>query len=106
VIDSVGEPTWDLSLRSDRPGGKVVVCGTTGGANPPAQLTRVYWFQLDILGSTKGTRAELERLVALATAGAFRPLVGATFPLRDAADAFARLAAGEQHGKLVILPGA
>ncbi|HEY6379497.1 MAG TPA: zinc-binding dehydrogenase, partial [Candidatus Dormibacteraeota bacterium] len=104
VIDSVGEPTWDLSLRSLRPGGTLVVCGATGGADPPAQLGRVFWRQLSILGSTMGTRGELEALVAMAAAGLVRPLVDATFPLRDAAGAFARLAAGEQHGKLVILP--
>jgi NADPH:quinone reductase-like Zn-dependent oxidoreductase len=105
VVESVGEPTWDMSLRSVRPGGTVLVCGATGGGNPPTQLARVYWRHLNILGSTMGTRAELEALVSLAAAGTFRPLVDATYALTDAARGLARLAAGEHVGKVVIVPG-
>lgn len=105
VLETVGEPTWDMSLRSLRPGGCVVVAGATGGGDPPAQLNRVFWRQLSVIGSTMGTRAELEALVALAASGVVAPLVDATVALRDAAAAVARLAAGDQHGKLVVLPG-
>lgn len=106
VIESVGEPTWDMSMRSVRAGGTLIVCGATGGANPPLQLGRVFWRHLNILGSTMGTRAELEALVSLAAEGTFRPLVDTTFALRDAGRAFARLAAGEHVGKVVVLPAA
>jgi NADPH:quinone reductase-like Zn-dependent oxidoreductase len=53
-----------------------------------------------------GTRAELEKLVAMVASGSLDPLVGATFPLERAADAFAQLAAGERNGKLVVVPSA
>jgi len=104
VIETVGEPTWDLSLRSVRPGGTVVVSGTTGGPNPPAQLNRVFWRQTAILGSTMGTLAELRRLVDLCACGALEPLVDRTFPLSEAPEAFALLQAGRQRGKLVLCP--
>ena len=103
VIETVGEATWDFSLRSVRIDGTVVVAGATTGMNPPAQLNRVFWRHTRILGSTMGTRPELEKLVALAAAGTLTPLVGATHPLAKAREAFELLAAGEQNGKIVVL---
>ena len=102
VLDTVGEATWGLSLRSVRPGGTVVVAGATSGANPRAQLNRVFWRQLTIAGTSMGTRQELEQLVGLCASGALRPLVDRVVPLEDARSAFASLAAGGQRGKLVI----
>jgi len=102
VLETVGEATWDLSLRAVRGGGTVVVSGATTGDNPPAQLRRVFFRRLTIAGSTMGTRGELASLVALCETGALRPLVGARFPLREAPAAFAQMARGETRGKLVL----
>jgi NADPH:quinone reductase-like Zn-dependent oxidoreductase len=102
VLETVGEATWSLSLRSVRPGGTVVVAGATSGPNPRAQLNRIFWRQLTIAGTSMGTLAELERLVALCASGALRPLVDRVVPLDDARSAFAALAAGQQRGKLVV----
>ncbi len=102
VIETVGEATWELSLRSVRPGGTVVVAGATSGANPKAQLNRIYWRQITVAGTTMGTRAELERLVSLCAAGSLTPLIDREVPLADARSAFQALEAGEQRGKLVV----
>jgi NADPH:quinone reductase-like Zn-dependent oxidoreductase len=102
VIDSVGEPTWELSLRAVRPGGTVVVPGATGGFNPPAQLNRIYFRSVTVAGTTMGTRGELRRLVDLCATGALRPLIGSTHALRDAKAAFAEMVRGELHGKIVL----
>jgi D-arabinose 1-dehydrogenase-like Zn-dependent alcohol dehydrogenase len=80
----------------------VVVAGATSGANPRAQLNRIFWRQLTVVGTSMGTRAELERLVALCASGALRPLIDRVVPLEDARSAFVALAAGEQRGKLVV----
>ena len=104
VIETVGAATWELSVRSLRPDGAIVVAGATTGDGPPAQLTRLFWRQLRVLGSTMGTRAELTALVRLVASGAVTPLVDSTVPLADAADAFARLEAGDQQGKIVLVP--
>ena len=106
VIDTVGEATWDFSLRVLRPGGTLVVSGATSGANPGAQLNRIYWRHLTVAGSSMGTRAELARLVAMVASGRLRPLVDSVRPLADAAEAFALLERGERHGKLVLRPSA
>ncbi len=102
VLETVGEATWSHSLRSLRPGGRVVVAGSTSGPNPPSDLQRVFFLQLQVLGSTMGTRGELERLMAFLAATGLRPVVDATMPLTDARDGFAKMADGELFGKVVF----
>ncbi|MGD9957454.1 MAG: zinc-binding dehydrogenase [Candidatus Nanopelagicales bacterium] len=102
VIETVGEATWAHSLRSLRPGGTIVVSGSTSGPNPPADLARVFFLQLSVVGSTMGTREELESLVDLCVRTGLRPTIDATFDLRDARAAFERLASGDVVGKIVL----
>ncbi len=102
VLETVGEATWATSLRAVRPGGTVVVAGATTGANPPADLARVFWRQLVVCGSTMGTWAEFRTLLALVDTRRLVPLVDTVLPLRSAAEAFRRLAAGDVTGKLVL----
>lgn len=103
VIESVGEATWATSLRAVRRGGAVVVAGATSGADPPADLRRVFWRQLHIMGSTMGTRAEFAALLATVRATGIRPLIDRTFPLAQAKAAFQRLESGEIAGKVVLV---
>lgn len=105
VVETVGEATWELSLRACRAGGTVAVAGATTGGDPPARLRRIFWRQLSVVGVTMGTRVELRRLLGLVDAGVLRPLVDSVHPLAEAAGAFARLAAAEQLGKVVVRPG-
>ncbi len=103
VMETVGAPTWELSLRSVKPDGIVVVSGATGGGNPAAMLQRVFWRQIRIAGSTMGTFQELNRLVGLLARRQLDPLVDSITPLSVAAGAFAKLYQGQQSGKLVII---
>ncbi|MGB8649512.1 MAG: zinc-binding dehydrogenase [Mycobacteriales bacterium] len=104
VIETVGKATWSHSLRSLRPGGTVVVSGATSGPDPSADLNRVFFLQLRVVGSTMGTRSELEQLVSFLIATGVRPLVDEVFPLSEAARAFEKMAAGDVFGKLVLVP--
>ena len=104
VMETVGAATWEHSLKALRPGGTVVVSGATSGPNPPADLARVFFLQLSVVGSTMGTLEELKRLVQLCESSCLRPLIDAVHPLEDARAAFERLAAGDVFGKLVVTP--
>jgi NADPH:quinone reductase-like Zn-dependent oxidoreductase len=104
VMETVGEATWGHSLRALRPGGTVVVSGATSGAMPPADLQRVFFLQLQVVGSTMGTRTELDRLLRLCADAGVRPLVDSVLPMTDAADGFARMVSGEVVGKVVLVP--
>ncbi len=102
VIETVGMATWPHSLKSLRPGGTVVVAGATSGADPGADLSRVFFRQLQVVGSTMGTRDELERLVRFCEVTGVRPVIDSVLPLAQARDGFARMAAGDLFGKIVF----
>jgi NADPH:quinone reductase-like Zn-dependent oxidoreductase len=103
VMETVGAATWSHSVKSLRPGGTLVLSGTTSGANPTnAELTRIFFLQLRVCGSTMGTREELEQLLSFLDVSGVRPLVDRTLPLSQACDGFAAMAAGEVFGKVVF----
>jgi zinc-binding alcohol dehydrogenase/oxidoreductase len=105
VVETVGDATWKRSLDAARPRGRIVVCGATSGPNPPAALHRLWWKQLDLLGSSMGTRADFEGAYDLVAAGA-KPVIDSVFPLAEARAAHERLEAGEQFGKILLaIPG-
>jgi NADPH:quinone reductase-like Zn-dependent oxidoreductase len=102
VVDSAGEQSWPVSLRSLKRGGRLVVCGATTGPVVSLDLRRLYWHQWSILGSTLGSRREYGEILKLAHAGELWPVVDQVVPLDDAQVAFERLQRGEQMGKLVL----
>ena len=102
VVEHVGEATWKTSLQAARAGGRIAVCGATSGANPPANLHRIWWKQLTILGSTMGTKDDFEGAYELVASGRARPLVDRVFSLEEAAAAHEYLESGRQFGKVVL----
>ncbi|HEX8976687.1 MAG TPA: zinc-binding dehydrogenase, partial [Solirubrobacteraceae bacterium] len=102
VMETVGQATWKHSIRSLKPGGKLVVSGATSGAAPPAELSRVFFLQLSVIGSTMGTREELERLTRFCLERDIRPTLHATLPLTDARQGFQAMLEGDVVGKIVF----
>ena len=102
VVEHVGEATWRTSLDVVRPRGRVTICGATSGPNPPAALHRIWWKQLDVLGSTMGTKQDFEAVYELVASGRVRPVIDRVYPLTEIRSAHERLEAGEQLGKIVL----
>ena len=101
-METVGKATWAHSLRALKPGGTVVVSGATSGDAPPAELSRVFFLQLSVIGSTMGTRDELDRLIRFCVERDVRPVIQMTLPLRDAAKGFEAMLEGDVVGKIVF----
>ncbi|QDH10821.1 zinc-binding dehydrogenase [Nocardioides dongxiaopingii] len=103
VMETVGRATWSHSIRALRPGGTLVTSGTTSGPKlDDAELTRIFFLQLSVVGSTMGTRDELAALVNLLDATGTKPLIDREVPLSEARDGFAAMAGGDVFGKIVF----
>ena len=103
VMETVGRATWSHSIRALRPGGTIVTSGTTSGPKlDDAELTRIYFLQLRVIGSTMGTSSELASLVNMMDATGVRPLIDRELPMEQARDGFAAMAEGDVFGKIVF----
>lgn len=101
VVESVGPATWDRSVRSLRPGGRLVVCGGTSGPTVEVTLPRLFFKQYEIIGSSMGSYEEFAALTALVDQGL--PVhVDRTFARHEYPEALERLRAGDQLGKIVL----
>jgi NADPH:quinone reductase-like Zn-dependent oxidoreductase len=102
VVDSVGERTWETSVRCLARAGRLVTCGGTTGPMVTTDVRKLFWYHYSLLGSTMGNWSEFREIAQLLGRGSLRPVVDSVVPLSEAGAAFARLARGEQFGKLVI----
>jgi NADPH:quinone reductase-like Zn-dependent oxidoreductase len=103
VIETVGAATWSHSVKSLRPGGTLVISGATSGPNPEAaELSRIFFLELRVVGSTMGTKDELEDLLSFCAATGVRPVIDSVLPLDRAREGFEKMAGGELFGKVVL----
>jgi len=105
VFEHTGAVTWEASLRLARRGGTIVTCGASSGHAAMTDLRQVFFRQLQVLGSTMGSKAHLHGILELVGRGALRPVVDRSFPLAQAAEAHRYLDRREQFGKVVLTVG-
>ncbi|TVQ55995.1 MAG: hypothetical protein EA377_02670 [Phycisphaerales bacterium] len=101
-VDSVGKAIHTSCIKALARGGVFVTCGVTSGFDPETDLARIFWNQLSVLGSTMGDMDEFREITALLVSGALEPVIDTVYSPDQAMQAYERLEAGEQFGKLVI----
>jgi len=101
VIDSAGGDTFNKALDVLKPGGRLVTYGSTLGAADRVEIRRIFWKQLNVLGSTMGPPSDFAAMLKLYEDG-LRPVIDKVFPLEQASDAHIRMEAGDQFGKIVL----
>jgi len=104
VVDHVGKETWRDSLGSLAKGGRLVTCGATTGGDATTDVNRIFWNQLDVLGSTMATRGEVDDVLSLVWDGAFEPRIRARLPMSEAAEGHRMLEERDGFGKVVLVP--
>ncbi len=102
VFEHVGTATWEDSVASLAPSGRLVTCGATTGYDAKIDLRFLFVRQLSLLGSFMGTKSDLQRVMKLVAAGRLKPTVDRVFPLGECAAAHAYLEEGKQFGKVVL----
>ena len=103
VFETVGGATWSHSMKALKPGGVVVISGATSGDAGAAELQRLFYLQLRVIGSTMGTRDELSDLLAFCRQREIRPVIGQELPFDEAATGVRAMLAGETAGKIVLV---
>jgi len=105
VMETVGAATWSHSINALKPGGTLVICGTTSGDNPAkTELRKIFFRPLRVIGSTMGTRQELISLARMLVATGARPVIDRTVPLKNAREGFAAMIKGDVFGKIIFEP--
>jgi NADPH:quinone reductase-like Zn-dependent oxidoreductase len=102
IIDGTGGATFDKALDAARPGGRVVSYGATAGVVPELAVRRIFWKQLNVLGSTMGTPTDFRGMLDVVSSGQLRPIIDRVFPLAEAGKALERMEQGAQFGKIVL----
>ncbi|MGH3979939.1 MAG: zinc-binding dehydrogenase [Pseudonocardiaceae bacterium] len=102
VFETVGKATWSHTMKSLKPGGIVVCSGATSGDADAGQLQRLFFLQLRVVGSTMGTRDELDDLLSFLDVTGIRPQIGAELAMTDAEQGFRAMLDGETAGKIVL----
>jgi NADPH:quinone reductase-like Zn-dependent oxidoreductase len=104
VVESIGEETWDRSIRSLARGGRLVTCGATSGYEGKTDIRYVFFKGLSILGSTMGSRSELLRIAEFMAGGRLRPVIDRILPLDRIAEGHRAMAERSLFGKIVLVP--
>ncbi len=105
IFDHLGKDYWDANLRAIRRGGRIVLCGATTGGAAALDLAAVFFRQIQILGSTMGSKGDFPRLLGLLEAGKLRAVVDKAYPLSQASQALSRMSDRLQFGKILLHPG-
>lgn len=102
VIDSAGGESLEKAVEIVQPAGRIVFFGATTGLAKKLDLRRIFWKQLNILGSTMGSPDEFAAMMNLFGEGGLKPAVDQVFPLAEAHASHARMEEAEQFGKIVL----
>jgi NADPH2:quinone reductase len=104
VVDHIGDATWDDSISAAAKGGRIVTCGATSGPMAETNITKVFWKQLEILGSTMGTEGEMDDVLAKVWDGTFESRIRAVLPMSETDRAHEMLEDREGFGTVVVVP--
>jgi NADPH:quinone reductase-like Zn-dependent oxidoreductase len=102
VLDTVGQATWQHSVRSLRPGGRIVTAGATTGSDIALELPRLFYRQISIIGSTSATRVETLRMLRFMEAAQLRPVIDSVYPFEAIREAFLRTQQPDLFGNVVV----
>lgn len=102
VVDHVGAATWQASIASLKPGGRMAVCGMTSGNDAVVPVRMFYSKQITMTGAMMGTKKQLAELARFVEAKKIRPVIDSIFPLEQARDAQERMEQGLHAGKILL----
>ncbi len=104
AADPVGAPTWVQTIRSLRRGGRMTICGASGGERPDFDIREIYQRHRRIIGAPMGNVGDLRAVMTAIFTGAISPILHAVMPLAQIREAHRLMEAREHFGKVVMVP--
>lgn len=104
IIDGAAGDALNNLISICKPGGRIVFYGATTGNPGKVEARRIFWNQLKIMGSTMGSDQDFQDMLRLVEANQIKPVVDRIFNLEEGLEAFDRMKAGDQFGKIVLIP--
>ena len=104
VVNFTGGETWAPSLRTAKPGGRILTCGATAGHSPETDLRYIWVRELDILGSNSYSQEDVEKSVSYAAEGKIIPVISDVLPLEKTGEAEKLMEDRNFFGKIIVCP--
>lgn len=104
IIDGAAGDSINQLTKVCKPGGRIVFYGATRGNPGKLEARRIFWNQLKIIGSTMGSDRDFRKMLQLVELKEIHPVIDQVYPLEKAVEAFDRMRAGEQMGKIILKP--
>jgi len=104
VVDNVGRATLTTSMQAVSRGGRIVIVGNTSGPKAEIDIRFIFGKQISVIGSTMGNHQDFHRVTELLWSGKLEPVIDRVMPLSEGVEAYRRMEAGEQFGKIVLTP--
>lgn len=102
IIDGAGGPDFAKLIDLCKPGGRIAVYGATAGTWNAGVPAKVFWKQIDILGSTMGTDEQFEEMIGFINTHKIVPVIAKKFGLNQCEEAAKYMDEGKQFGKIVL----
>jgi NADPH:quinone reductase-like Zn-dependent oxidoreductase len=102
IVDSGGGPDFPYLIDLAAPGGRIACFGGTAGSWGPIIPGKVFFKQLQLLGTTMGSPRDFAAMMEWVGQHRMKPVVDQAFPMAQAPDAFKRMDEGQQFGKIVL----
>jgi len=104
VFEHIGKSTFPQEISLLKNGGTLVATGATTGYDSTIDLRYLFFKGTNLLGSTQGTKAELEQVIYWTSKGKIKPLIGQILPFSDMVKGHVMMANGDIMGKIVTTP--
>jgi NADPH:quinone reductase-like Zn-dependent oxidoreductase len=102
ILDGTAGETVGALLNLASPGGRLVFYGSTLGNAPSVEIRRIFWKQLNVLGTTMGTPSDFLSMIAMVNKHRIRPVTDKIFPFGEGEKAMRRMDEAQQFGKIII----
>jgi NADPH:quinone reductase-like Zn-dependent oxidoreductase len=104
VFEHIGKSVFPQEVSLLKMGGTLVATGATTGYDSTIDLRYLFFKGTNLLGSTQGTKAELEDVIYWTGKGKIKPLIATTLPFSDMVKGHTMMTNGDQIGKILTTP--